>query len=87
MESNFDVDINCAACFNDVLDALRESPGVIAVEGSIQHGCVHVVHDGDEATLGALIAGVGNRWSVADNGEYLQDEVHVSGGHTCRVGR
>ena len=87
MDSRFKVDINCAVCFGEVIEALNRHPSVTSVQGSIRQGCLHVTHEASETRLAELIGLIGNRWSVASNGGYLQDEVHVEPHHTCLLAR
>lgn len=83
MISSFDVNVNCAYCFDDVVAALRAIPAVSDVRGSVAEGCVAVVHDTDESRLAAVISQIGHRVVVADNGEVVQDQARAVPGHTC----
>lgn len=87
MVSNFEVDVNCPACLDDLIATLRRQDDVTDVHASVANGCIAVIHDGDESHLAAVIAGTGHRLVVADNAEIVQGELHavVSGG--CRIHR
>lgn len=85
--SYFDVDSNCADCFNLLLDTLAGCPGVSGVRGDAARGCVVVDHDTDERVLLDVVTTVGRRWVVGDNSELVLDAVHATAGHTCPVPR
>jgi copper chaperone CopZ len=87
MVSNFEVDVNCPACFHDMVAALREQADVTDVHASIASGCVTIVHDGDEAHLAAVITDTGHLLVVAGNGEIVQDRLHPVASNGCRVHR
>ena len=86
MVSEFEVDVNCPYCFDDIVSALRCQPTVTDVQGSMTGGCVSVVHEGDEAQLAAVITEVGHRLVVAGNGEIVQDQLHAAVGRNCHFG-
>ena len=83
MISSFDVNVNCAYCFDDVVAALLAMPAVSEVRGSVAEGCVAVIHDTDESQLSAIISQIGHRVTVADNGEVVQDQARAVPGHIC----
>ena len=84
MQSYFDVDVNCPACFNDVVAALSATDGVETVDGHVADGCVSVTHDVDESALQATITRVGRTIETAGNAEYVMGEAHAQAAHTCR---
>ena len=84
MQSDFEVDVNCPACFNDVISALRATDGVERVDGHVADGCVSVTHDVDESDLQAIIIRVGHTIELAGNAEYVMGEAHARAAHTCR---
>jgi copper chaperone CopZ len=85
--SNFEVDVNCPYCFDDIVAALRNHPTVTEVHASIGAGCVSVTHDTDEAHLANVITDIGHRVIVAGNGEIVQDQLHARQTCSCRVHR
>lgn len=46
---------NCSACFNDVLEVLRQAAGVRHVDGSISESWIEIDH-GDDVGLDELVA-------------------------------
>lgn len=87
MVSNFEIDVNCSYCFDDLVAALRDVPTVSAVHGSMTGGCLSIAHDTDEQRLSDIIVRVGHRMIITGNGEIMQDELHPSAGHVCRIHR
>jgi copper chaperone CopZ len=84
VQSHFEVDVNCPACFNDVISALRATDGVELVDGHVADGCVSVTHDVDESDLQSIITRVGRTIEMAGNAEYVMGEAHAQAAHTCR---
>ena len=87
MVSNFEVDVNCPACFDDLIAALRRQDDVTDVRASVANGCIAVIHDGDESHLAAVITGTAHRLVVADNAEIVQDQPHAVAGELCHIHR
>ena len=87
MTSSFEVDVNCAYCFDDIIAALQDQPTVTDVSASIGAGCVSVTHDTDEAHLASVIIDAGHRVVVAGNGEIVQDHLHAVPRHICQLHR
>lgn len=87
MVSNFEVELNCPACFDDLMAALRELETVTEVHASLAGGCVAVVHDGDERRLAELITDTAHRLVVADNAEIVQGRLHPVPLGSCHAHR
>lgn len=87
MISNFEVELNCPYCLDELVAALRHEPTVTDVHTSIAAGCVTVTHDTDESRLSGVIADIGRRISVAENSEIVQGELHAVSRHGCRAHR
>ncbi len=87
MISNFEVDLNCPACFDDLIAALRHHESVTEVHASLAGGCVAVVHDGDEGRLAAVITDAAHRLVVADNAEIVQGRLHPAPSRSCHTHR
>jgi len=85
--SYFETDVNCPACFNDVLDALTSTAGVDDVIGHASKSGISVEHSVDESSLQTVIATVGRTIEVAYNGEQVMGEAHPSTHPLCGCGR
>ncbi len=85
MQSHFEVDVNCPACFNDVIAALSATDGVEVVDGHLANGCVSVTHHVDESDLQSIITGIGRTIELAGNAEYVMGVAHAQAAHTCHV--
>lgn len=62
-------DIDCFACFERVRQALEAQPHVETVEEVASTGCFVVTHRSDPEQLRRVVAEVGHRVVMADNGE------------------
>ncbi len=62
-------DIDCFACFEHVRQALLSQPDVETVEEDATVGCLVVTHRSNSEQLRRVVARVGHRLVMADNGE------------------
>ncbi len=85
--SSFEVDVNCPACFDDLIGAIRRQEGVTDVRAGFTSGCISVTHDGDESQLSAVITGTAHRLVVAGNAEIVQGELHAVADGSCQIHR
>jgi len=83
--SYIDLDVNCSTCFNNIVEALRQTPGVTAVDGHASGGCLEVRHDIDEARLRDVVVRTGHSIEVGGNGEYVMGLVHANTEHQCGI--
>lgn len=84
MLTYFDVDVDCATCFNHMVDQLRAVDTVQAVEADAAIGCLVVRHEVAEADLAAVILSAGHTVDVAANGEILMGEAHPIALRACQ---
>ena len=50
--------MSCGNCVRHVTEALQQVPGVQTAEVALAEHAAHIVHDPDEAPVGALVAAV-----------------------------
>lgn len=78
-----DIDVNCPTCFNNVVEALRATPGVNSVGARVSEGCLEVSHEIDEAQLRDIVTRTGRTIEVAGNGEYVMGVASAVTEHNC----
>lgn len=76
-------DINCATCFNQVVETITATPGVHSVAPHLDTGCLVVTHDLDVSDLLATITTVGHTLDIAPNGEIMMGQAHAAAVRAC----
>lgn len=61
--SDIDIDVNCSTCFNNIVEALRQTPGVNAVDRHASGGCLEVGGNG-EYVMGLVHANTEHRCGI-----------------------
>lgn len=83
MLTSVTADINCATCFNQVIEAIRATAGVHTVEPRIADGCLAITHDLVESDLLATITTLGHTLDTAPNGEITMGQAHAATVQGC----
>lgn len=78
-------DASCPSCFNDVIDTLRQLPGVLDVDASITGRCIRVRHRGGEPAVIEAAATSGLRSTTKAGNEVVMGpaDAHLAPGQ-CR---
>ncbi len=85
MISYLTTDSNCPTCFNAMIEAITNSPGVHHVDPHVADGCIAVTHDTDEQRLLEVVAHIGRKVDVAGNGEIVMDRAEGGTVTACQL--
>lgn len=85
MTTFIEIDVNCPTCFNEIIETLRATPGVMSVGGHVSDGCIEVSHEIDPTELREIVVRTGHTIEVAGNGEYVQGVASAVTEHNCSL--